>query len=71
MSVVEEIFSEVTPLKSLDKLQLIKKILSSLNPSDTNMEHIWAKEAEERIRAYDRGELSTVGAHDVFKKYRR
>ena len=71
MSVVEEIFLDVSPLKSLDKLQLVEKILSSLNPIDKNIENIWANEAEDRLEAYDKGLLSAVSAKDVFVKYQK
>ena len=71
MSVIEEIFLEVSPLKSLDKLQLVEKILTSLNPIDKNIETIWTNEAEDRLDAYDKGVLSTVSAKDVFSKYKK
>ena len=71
MSVVEEIFLDVSPLKSLDKLQLVEKILTSLNPIDKNLENIWANEAEDRLEAYEKGLLSTVSAKDVFAKYQK
>jgi len=71
MSVVEEIFLDVSSLKSLDKLQLVEKILTSLNPIDKNIETIWATEAEDRLEAYDQGLLSTVSAKDVFEKYQK
>jgi len=71
MSVIEEIFLEVSPLKSLDKLQLVEKILTSLNPIDKKIESIWADEAEARLDAYDKGLLSTVCAKDVFAKYQK
>jgi len=71
MSVVEEIFLDVSSLKSLDKLQLVEKILTSLNPIDRNIETIWATEAEDRLEAYDQGLLSTVSAKDVFEKYQK
>jgi putative addiction module component (TIGR02574 family) len=71
MLAVELIFNEVSPLKPVERLQLIDKILNSLNPSDKKLEDIWAKEAEDRIEAYDRGLISTVNEDDVFLKYRR
>jgi putative addiction module component (TIGR02574 family) len=71
MLAVEHIFNEISPLKPVEKLQLIDKILNSLNPSDEKLEDIWAKEAEDRIEAYDRGLVSTVNEDDVFLKYRR
>ena len=71
MSVVEEIFLDVSPLKSLDKLQLVEKILTSLNPIDEKIEAIWANEVEDRLEAYDKGLLTTVSAKDVFAKYQK
>jgi hypothetical protein len=71
MSVVEEIFLDVSSLKSLDKLQLVEKILTSLNPIDRNIETIWANEVEDRLEAYDQGLLSTISAKDVFEKYQK
>jgi len=71
MSVVEEIFVDVSPLNSTDKIELVDKILTSLNPIDDNMEAIWSEEMEERIEAYDRGLLSSVSSSDVFAKYHR
>jgi len=66
MLAVEQIFNEILPLKPVEKLQLIDKILNSLNPSDEKLEDIWGKEAEDRIEAYDRGLISTVNEDDVF-----
>ncbi len=71
MLAVEHIFNEISPLKPVEKLQLIDKILNSLNPSDKKLEDIWANEAEDRIEAYGRGLISTVNEDDVFSKYRR
>ena len=71
MLAVEHIFNEISPLKPVEKLQLIDKILNSLNPSDEKLEDIWAKEAEDRIEAYDKELVSTVNEDDVFSKYRR
>ncbi|MBU1667788.1 addiction module protein [bacterium] len=58
-------------MKPLDKLQLIEKILNSLNQPNKTMEEIWANEAEERIEAYDKGLISVVNEEDVFGKYKR
>jgi len=71
MSVAEEIFMEVSPLKPVDKLQLVDKILESLNPMSKRLEEIWAKESEDRLIAYDKGQLSSVSEKNVFAKYHR
>ena len=71
MVAVEHILDEISPLKPVEKLQLVDKILNSLNLFDRQVDTIWAQEAEDRIEAYERGMLSVVNEDDVFSKYRR
>jgi len=69
MSAIEQILNEISPLTPLDKLQLIDKILASLNQPSSAIDEIWANEAEARVDAYDRGLVSVVNEDDVFGKY--
>jgi len=69
MLAIEQILNEISPLKPLDKLQLIDKILASLNQPSSSLDEIWANEAEARVNAYDRGLVSVVNEDDVFGKY--
>jgi len=71
MSAIEQILNEISPLTPLDKLQLIDKILASLNQPSSAIDEIWANEAEVRVDAYDRGLVSVVNEDDVFGKYKR
>jgi putative addiction module component (TIGR02574 family) len=71
MSAIEQILNEISPLKPLDKLQLIDKILASLNQPSSAIDEIWANEAEARVNAYDRGLVSVINEDDVFGKYKR
>jgi putative addiction module component (TIGR02574 family) len=71
MLAIEQIFNDISPLKPLDKLQLIEKILNSLNQPTQSMDKIWENEAEDRIEAYDNGLISVVNEEDVFGKYKR
>jgi len=71
MSLAEEIFMEVAPLKPVDKLQLVDKILESLNPMSKEIEQVWAKESEDRVEAYENGQISSISEKDVFVKYNR
>lgn len=69
MSVIDKIFSEVSLLNSTEKLQLVDKILISLNPANEGVETIWKEEAEERITAYSQGRVPAIDEQDVLKKY--
>jgi putative addiction module component (TIGR02574 family) len=71
MLAVEQAFAEISSMKPLDKLQLIEKILGSLNQPNKKIEDIWVKEVEERLEAYEKGNITVVSEEDVFQKYRR
>ena len=69
MSRINDIFSEVSLLNDTEKLQLVDKILISLNPANKGVETIWNDEVEERITAYGQGRVPTADEQDVLKKY--
>ena len=39
---------------------------TSLEPPLSAIDQLWAQEAEDRIDAYDRGEIEAIPAEDVF-----
>jgi len=71
MMASEEIYAEISPMNPVEKIRLIDKILNSLNQTDRRIDKIWANEAEERIKAYENGTVSTVNESDVFAKYQK
>ncbi|HEY9189642.1 MAG TPA: addiction module protein [Sulfurovum sp.] len=68
---MDEIFSDILPLSHTDKLLLVDRILASLYPANRGVEAIWKDEAEERLEAYDQGDISTADEKDIFIKYKR
>jgi Putative addiction module component len=53
MATTDNIFKEALTLKPSEKAQLIDKLISSLDKPDKEIDELWAKEAEDRIDAYD------------------
>jgi len=65
----EKIFSEALSLSPNDRANLIEKLLSSFEcPPDQSIDKLWAAEAEDRIDAYERGEIPAKPAKEVFDK---
>ncbi len=64
----DELMSEVVSLPVEIRLQLVEKLLESLNPSHKDIDKLWATEAERRIAELERGEVKTVQENDVFRK---
>jgi putative addiction module component (TIGR02574 family) len=65
------ILNQALELSASERVDFVEKLLFSLDSPDTNIDAIWAKEADARIEAYDRGEIETVSATEVFDKYRK
>jgi len=67
MTTTDNIFKEALPS---EKAQLIDKLISSLDKSDKEIDELWAKEAEDRIDAYDQGKLKAISLEKILQKYR-
>ncbi len=67
----EVILEQALALSPKDRATLIEKLLASLDQPDPTVDALWAKEAEDRISAYEAGELETIPAESVFKKYKK
>ncbi len=63
----EQVFNEALSLPPSERAQLAERLFSSLEISQEELDRLWAKEADSRIDAYERGELKTISAHKVFK----
>jgi putative addiction module component (TIGR02574 family) len=71
MTTTDNIFKETLTLRPSEKAQLIDKLISTLDKPDKEIDELWAKEAEDRIDAYDQGKLKAVSLEKVLQKYRQ
>jgi putative addiction module component (TIGR02574 family) len=63
----EQILAEALELPPLERAELVENILSSFEfKSREAIDALWAAEAEDRIEAFDRGEITTLSADEVF-----
>lgn len=62
----EELVSLAARLPASERLQLVESILATLDKPDPEIAAAWAGEAQDRLAAYKRGELSAVSEEDVF-----
>jgi len=70
MTATNNILKEALALKPSQKAELIDKLLSTLDRPDREVDELWAKEAEDRIDAYDQGNIKAIALEEVFRKYR-
>ena len=69
---VAELAEKARTLAPGDRSRLVDLLLESLHESPlAEVEAAWAKEIERRIAAYERGEVQTFAAEEVFAEARR
>ena len=65
----EHVLEEALGLPPIERAELVEGILSSFDfPYRAECDAAWAQEAEDRIDAYDRGEIAAIPAAMVFEK---
>ena len=66
----KEIIKEALSLTPVEKAKLVDHLLSSLDKPDKEIDELWAKEAESRIDAYEKGKLTAVSLEKILEKYK-
>ncbi len=65
----EQILREVLNLPPMERAELVERILASFEfPARKDIDAVWAQEAEDRIDAFERGEIGSSPANQVFKE---
>jgi putative addiction module component (TIGR02574 family) len=65
-----EIYENTLNLNSIQKAELIDKLISDLDVPDKEIDKLWIDEVESRIDAYDQGKIKTITLEKVLEKYR-
>ena len=68
----QQVLETAVHLPPVERAELVEQILSSFDrPSREEIDALWAKEAEDRIDAYDQGKIKAIPATRVFEKINR
>ena len=68
----EQIFKEALALPLPERVELVEQLLATFqSPPDPHIDELWAREAEDRLDAYDRGELKAESVEEVFDGIKR
>lgn len=66
-----ELATMAAKLPPSDRLQLVETILATLDKPDPEILAAWAAEAEDRLAAFRRGDLTAVDENEVFGELNR
>ena len=65
----EALSAQAVKLPPEERMEVVERILDSLDEPDPALDALWAKEADDRLAAYRRGEMKAVGLSEVIAKY--
>jgi putative addiction module component (TIGR02574 family) len=68
----KKILADALALPPTERASLVEEIMSSFDSAARDgIDALWAREAEDRIDAYERGEMSSSSAQEVFERIDR
>jgi putative addiction module component (TIGR02574 family) len=68
---LKQIEEQARALSAEERAKLAESMLESLHAPMSEIEAAWAEEIERRVAAFDRGEIPSYPAEDVFAEARR
>jgi|AntRauTorcE11897_2_1112592.scaffolds.fasta_scaffold107321_1 putative addiction module component (TIGR02574 family) len=69
MNASKELLEKVLVLPESERAEIAEALLKSLTKPDPEIDQLWREEAEERVTAYQKGEIKAVSVQDIIKKY--
>lgn len=69
MAAPKDIIEKALSLNPLEKVDVVDRLLSSLDQPDHAITELWTKEAESRLDAYEKGKPKAVSLEKVLSKY--
>ncbi len=68
---LKQIEEQARALAAEERAKLAESMLESLHTPLSDIEAAWTQEIEQRVAAFDRGEIPSYAAEDVFAEARR
>jgi putative addiction module component (TIGR02574 family) len=66
----DDLLTRAAQLTATERIELVEELLASLDQPDPEIDRLWAREAEDRLAAFRRGEIGAVELDAVLAKYR-
>ncbi|MDR9418893.1 addiction module protein [Gracilimonas sp.] len=66
----KDLLVKALQLPENDRAEMVDELLKSLRETDTKIDEQWKREAEDRVRAYKKGEIEAVSVEEIISKYK-
>jgi putative addiction module component (TIGR02574 family) len=65
----EALSAQVAKLRPEERMEVVERVLDSLDEPDATLDALWATEANDRLAAYRRGEIKAISFSDFIAKH--
>jgi hypothetical protein len=66
-----QLLKDALSMTAAERIALVELLLSSLDsPNSKEIDFLWGRESEDRIQAFENGEIQSIAAKDVFDDVR-
>lgn len=66
----KELIEEISDLPVEDRALVADSVLRTLNPTDPEMDNVWAKEARRRLKEFREGRVKPIPGEEVIDSIR-
>lgn len=70
MSEKDKVLAKALKMSPVERAEIVDQLIQSLDKPDKEIDELWQKEVEDRIDAFEAGDLQTVTLQEVVEKYK-
>lgn len=70
MTEKNKILNEALKMTPSERAEIVDQLLRSLDEPDVEIDALWKEEVENRIDAYEAGNIKTVTVQEILEKYK-
>ncbi len=68
----QHILAQAMSLSPMERAELVEGLLATFDfPSRTEIDTLWRAEVEDRLEAFERGDMQAIPADEVFRRIQR
>jgi putative addiction module component (TIGR02574 family) len=67
----QKVLKNALELPTLERANLVDRLLSSLDQPNEQIDNLWRREVEDRVKAYKAGKIKSVSLKEALSKHRK
>ncbi len=68
-TITQQILEKALVLPPAERADLVESLLASLDQPDARIDELWAREAEDRLAAFEAGQTKAYSVDEVFQEF--